>query len=607
MAIHYQTGDEPVHGSGYRLREFIGRGGFGEVWKAGAPGGAEAALKIIKLGGTEGRKEFHALQLVKRIRHANLVPITAFWLKSADGRVLDDALTQREDLPRADTAAVSTLRETPVDRLCETMEVPPELGRDRASELIIAMGLGDQSLSDRLDECRAEGLEGIPLAELLDYMEDAARAIDFLNSPTHDLGSGPNAAIQHCDIKPQNLMIVGGVTQVCDFGLARLMGADRTTTAAATIAYAAPECLVEGIPSASTDQYSLAVSYFELRTGVLPYSGETLAAIIDAKRHAGLGFSTLPKVEQAVLQRATSDDPDKRYPSAMDMVKALRDATTEAPEQTKRPVGRAIALIVTVGIIALGFLFLLRQWPPSPRERAEACLARGTTALEQENYAEAIVELQQARKYNADDARISSRLGAAWFGRQEWRKAVENFSTALEIEPSDTDHLGRGRAYVALGKIAAAVADFQKAAELNPQNAAAHVALGGCCTDREDVDGAIIHFGDAIRVCSESPEPNFPVANAYVLRASAYLASASARSEHLDLAAADFVQAIQLGDPRDLPTLHGLLGVLADTYARHGRFSDAVKWAEKAVQWATDEDAKNRHQTATKNYKDAKP
>src|SRR4030042_241011 len=94
----YAIGDEPVPGSGYRLVQFLGRGGFGEVWKASAPGGTEAALKIIRLGGLEGRKEFRALQLVKRIRHPNLVPITAFWLKDADGSVLDDAYAEQEDL-----------------------------------------------------------------------------------------------------------------------------------------------------------------------------------------------------------------------------------------------------------------------------------------------------------------------------------------------------------------------------------------------------------------------------------------------------------------------------------------------------------------------------
>ena len=158
------------------------------------------------------------------------MPIIAFWLKDKDGSILDDAVTGQENLPR-DEPQPAPLR--------ATMVAPPDLGRPQAAELIVAMGLGDLSLFDRLEQCRAQGLEGIPPEELLGYMEDVAEAIDFLNSPVHDMGSGP-AAIQHCDIKPHNLMIVGGAAQICDFGLARMMGADRATTAASTIAYAAP-------------------------------------------------------------------------------------------------------------------------------------------------------------------------------------------------------------------------------------------------------------------------------------------------------------------------------------------------------------------------------
>ena len=80
--LQYGPGDEPIPGSGYRVVSFLGRGGFGEVWKARAPGGSEAALKIIRLGGLEGRKELRALQLVKRIRHPNLMPIFGFWLRT---------------------------------------------------------------------------------------------------------------------------------------------------------------------------------------------------------------------------------------------------------------------------------------------------------------------------------------------------------------------------------------------------------------------------------------------------------------------------------------------------------------------------------------------
>ena len=193
------------------------------------------------------------------------------------------------------------------------------------------MGLGDQSLFDRLEQCRNEGLPGIPDDELLGYIEDSAEAIDFLNRPIHDLGSGP-AAIQHCDIKPHNLVLVGGSVQVCDFGLARMMGADRATTAAASVAYAAPECLVEGKPSDTTDQYCLAVTFIELKTGELPYDDLSMASVIDAKRHDKLDFHSLPAALRPVLRRATSSDPAKRYSTCREMVSELRRAMEQSDE-----------------------------------------------------------------------------------------------------------------------------------------------------------------------------------------------------------------------------------------------------------------------------------
>src|SRR5688572_11051086 len=88
MARRFKAGDEPV--PGYRLVEFLGRGGFGEVWKATGRG-VDVALKIIDLGGKTGYKEFKALKLVKRIRHPNLVPIVGFWLTDEDGAALDES------------------------------------------------------------------------------------------------------------------------------------------------------------------------------------------------------------------------------------------------------------------------------------------------------------------------------------------------------------------------------------------------------------------------------------------------------------------------------------------------------------------------------------
>ena len=242
MAQEYHKDDEPV--PGYRLSKFLGRGGFGEVWQAVAPGRTEVALKIISLDRKQGMKEFRSLRLVKRIRHPNLVPILAFWLKDADGNLMDD-----------DSAELlgSSVSDSQLQGKSAYFNIA------RADQLVIAMGLGDKNLLVQLQEYQAAGRQGIPEDELLDYMEGSARAIDFLNSPRHDLGSGP-VAIQHCDIKPQNIMLVGDAVQLCDFGLARSLTDVRSTSVAGSIAYGAPELFWENKPSAATDQYSLAIS-----------------------------------------------------------------------------------------------------------------------------------------------------------------------------------------------------------------------------------------------------------------------------------------------------------------------------------------------------------
>jgi serine/threonine protein kinase/tetratricopeptide (TPR) repeat protein len=703
MPHNYSPGEEPVPGSGYRLVQFLGRGGFGQVWKATAPGGTEAALKIIALGGKEGRKEFRALQLVKKIRHPNLVPFFAFWLKGEDGSILDDSLAGQEDLPSA------MLLPTPMRK---TMVAETQAGSVQAMELIIAMGLGDKSLFDRLEECRAQGLEGIPQDELLGYMDKSAEAIDFLNSPVHNLGSGP-IAIQHCDIKPHNLMIVGGAAQVCDFGLARMMGTERATTAAATIAYAAPECLVEGKPSASTDQYSLAVTYFELKTGKLPYGDETLMAVMDAKRQGTLDFSALPANEAAVMRRATAPNPADRYLSAQTMVRELRRACTGETSLTQRRSRKPLRYLLAAAIVIAVAVFIWREYypqqgvqPPIPPplidktkdaeqkgdeskvarsedvlpkppikvdlaeaafrraedhagkgetdaaiadyteairlradygdalfgrgrsflkahkydeaiadfeklnpqrynirgELAEAYMARGTQLLSQKNYPDAVRDLEQARKNNSSDSRIPSRLGAAWFAQRKWDAAVEQYTAALQIEPNDTDYYNRGRAYRRLGKTKEAVADFTEAIRLNPRSAAAYYARGDARMDVEDLEGAVADSTQVIALCNSDADANYPVVNAYILRASAHLSAG-----HLDLADNDLGEALRVGTPEDRSSIHNLLETLASAYADEHKMPQAIEWMKKAVDAAPDETVKKKYQTELEKYKSTSP
>ncbi|HKB41653.1 MAG TPA: serine/threonine-protein kinase, partial [Gemmataceae bacterium] len=297
--MQYYHPDEEVV-PGHFLVRSLGRGGFGVVWKATGPGGVELAIKIINLGNDQGFKEFRAVRLLRKLRHPNLVPLFGFWLKDDRGSLIGD---NAADSPTRIAGA--------------------------AAEMIIAMGLGEKSLLDRLEECKKAGVKGIPTVELLDYLEDAARAIDYLNDPCHDLGQGP-VGIQHCDIKPANLLIVGNAAQVCDFGLVRVLGdqARSSTADPLTRVYVAPEML-ENKPCRQTDQYSLAITYYELRTGKWPFSGSDRTAAIRAHQSGNLDFSAVPSAEQRVMKRATSLEPDQRYPSTVEMVQELRRAATE--------------------------------------------------------------------------------------------------------------------------------------------------------------------------------------------------------------------------------------------------------------------------------------
>src|ERR1051326_1445272 len=217
MLATYTQGDEPV--PGYRLVRMLGWGRFGEVWLARAPGGFEAALKFIGLGNKHGIKEYRAIRLFKQLRHPNLVPLNALWLKDKQGNFIDDDVVE-------DTANLDA----------------------QAAELILAMGLGDKSLFERLKECHEQHQPGVPASELLAYTEQVASVLDFLHRPVHDFGHGP-VGLQHCDVKPQNILVVGGSAQICDLGVARVLGDSEASPAMGSAAYIAPECISDGRPS----------------------------------------------------------------------------------------------------------------------------------------------------------------------------------------------------------------------------------------------------------------------------------------------------------------------------------------------------------------------
>jgi serine/threonine protein kinase len=300
----YQANDEIL--PGYRLLVLLGRGGFGEVWKARGPGGTEVAIKVLaNLDSNTGLKEYRSLQRIKLIRHAHIVLLQGVWLKDRQARILSEEAME---------AFEQSLTKAPTVSLAAT---------HGSLELITVMGLGDETLDARL---KRAGPGGLPREQVLGWMLEAARGLDYLNDPRKRAAAG-SQAIQHCDIKPQNILLVGDIAQICDLGLARFQDS-HTQEIFASLPWAAPE-LLDGNAVATTDQYSLAVTTMQLISGRLPYphgpNGQPIAAEIrKAKTTGEIDYSGWSAAEAKILRMATAIDPEKRFQSCEEFVKSLR-------------------------------------------------------------------------------------------------------------------------------------------------------------------------------------------------------------------------------------------------------------------------------------------
>jgi serine/threonine protein kinase len=265
MSIATQATDIVI--PGYVLSERIGSGGYAEVWRAEAPGGIAKAVKIVYgyYNDEFAAQEMKALERVKGVRHPFLLSLERF--EVVNGR------------------------------------------------LAILTELADMSLDQRLDQCRASGLVGIPRDELLRYIADAAEALDFL-AQRHSL--------LHLDIKPENLLILGDHVKVADFGLVKELATrtQNSLVSGMTPTYAAPE-MFDDEPTAQSDQYSLAIVYQHMLVGTLPFAGRTAAQL--AKQHtlADPQLGSLPPNDRPAVAQALAKKAEDRFPSCRAFVDAL--------------------------------------------------------------------------------------------------------------------------------------------------------------------------------------------------------------------------------------------------------------------------------------------
>jgi len=145
--------------------------------------------------------------------------------------------------------------------------------------------------------------------------------------------------IIHRDVKPGNLMIVGGpvgggemVVKLTDFGIARAIEQTRITqvgSVVGTAAYLAPEQVRGEEATPATDVYALGVVLYQFLTGRLPYEGSSLAELAVRQQNEkplppDTYNSEVPETLGAAVLRALEGDPNRRYASADELAAGLR-------------------------------------------------------------------------------------------------------------------------------------------------------------------------------------------------------------------------------------------------------------------------------------------
>lgn len=183
-------------------------------------------------------------------------------------------------------------------------------------------------------------LEGkpLPLNEAYGFFLPAARGV----------GEAHRKGIVHRDLKPQNIMVqknlaLNKAIKVLDFGLAKIKSADsypsliqaKTLSILGSPPYMSPEQWSGEDIDHRTDIYALAVLFFQMLTGSLPFQAETMPAMmyqhltVPPPSGASLGTPLSADIE-AVIRKALEKEPGNRYDSLDVMLTELGQAVAKS-------------------------------------------------------------------------------------------------------------------------------------------------------------------------------------------------------------------------------------------------------------------------------------
>jgi serine/threonine-protein kinase len=173
-----------------------------------------------------------------------------------------------------------------------------------------------------------------------DNLLEPRKVLELIGRTAQALGFAHKQQVVHRDIKPANIMYDpnADVLKITDFGIARLTGTGTTRTGIVlgTPSFMSPEQLEGRTVTGHSDLFSLGVSLFQLLTGHLPFTADSMTGLmqqIAEAPHPPLRSyrPDLPACVESVIDRALAKTPEARFETGAQMAAALEDCRSRLP------------------------------------------------------------------------------------------------------------------------------------------------------------------------------------------------------------------------------------------------------------------------------------
>jgi len=217
-------------------------------------------------------------------------------------------------------------------------------GSDRGHHFIVSEFVGGAKLVEVLEQGRLEPLQALAVAaQVASALEEAERK-----------------QIIHRDIKPDNIIFEhDGSVKVTDFGISRQANVTRVTVTGVfvgTMAYTAPEQAI-GRADIRSDIYSLGITLFEMLAGELPFRADTPTGLMRMHEEEPPPLDKLaglPEPVVALVARCLEKDPANRFQHPSELLAAIEETRLElAPPMDETWAAETTAILATTRVDGL--------------------------------------------------------------------------------------------------------------------------------------------------------------------------------------------------------------------------------------------------------------